>query len=260
MARDQGCALSAAAPRRGSIRSAGAFFVWRSGAAFDVPHGPAMPPSAYSAATGLKRWAACRSASRYSSARTDLNGGLPYLSRWRFASASLCLGQCLGRLLRRCRALRYGWEGGGLRLLVYAVVNVSGAYCVVAGLCGMAGKAMACVCWFMLWTMSRAVIASLPGSAVWAGKSAACVRWLMLWTMSRALIASLPGSAVWLVSLRFAFADLRWGQCLGRLMRRCRALRYVWQASGLSGAPADAKSAAEPLEIRISAAANQKAV
>ena len=230
MARDQGCALSAAAPRRGSIRSAGAFFVWRSGAAFDVPHGPAMPPSAYSAATGLKRWAACRSASRYSSARTDLNGGLPYLSRWRFAFASLCLGQCLGRLICRCRALRYGWEGGGLRLLVYAVVNVSGAYCVVAGLCGMAGKAMACVCWLMLGAVSRAVIASLPGSAVW------------------------------LVSLRFAFADLRWGQCLGRLLCRCRALRYVWQASGLSGAPADAKSAAEPLEIRCSAAANQKAL
>ena len=198
MARDQGCALSAAAPRRGSIRSAGAFFVWRSGAAFDVPHGPAMPPSAYSAATGLKRWAACRSASRYSSARTDLNGGLPYLSRWRFAFASLCLGQCLGRLICRCRALRYGWEGGGLRLLVYAVVNVSGAYCVVAGLCGMAGKAMACVCWLMLGAVSRAVIASLPGSAVW------------------------------LVSLRLAFAGLCCGQCLGRLLRRCRALRYGW--------------------------------
>ena len=176
MARDQGCALSAAAPRRGSIRSAGAFFVWRSGAAFDVPHGPAMPPSAYYAATGLKRWAACRSASRYGSVRTDLNGGLPYsiemavcvcelmlgavswevdaslsgsavwLVRLWLASAGLCCGQCLGRLLRRCRALRYGWEGYGLRLLVYVVDNVSGAYCVVAGLCGMAGKLAVCVC------------------------------------------------------------------------------------------------------------------
>ena len=160
----------------------------------------------------------------------SLPGFAVWLGRRWLASAGLCLGQCLWRLMRRCRALRYGWEGYGLRLLAYAWGSVSGAYCVVAGLCGMAGK------------------------------PAARVRWLMLWAMSRAFIASLPGSAVWLVSWRFAFADLRWGQCLGRLMRRCRALRYVWQASGLSGAPADAKSAAEPLEIRISAAANQKAV
>lgn len=66
-----------------------------------------------------------------------------------------------------------------------------------------------------------------------AGKPAARVRWLMLWAMSRALIAPLSGSAVWLVSWRFAFADLRWGQCLGRLMRRCRALWYGWQVGGL---------------------------
>ncbi len=160
----------------------------------------------------------------------SLPGFAVWLGRLWLASAGLCCGQCLRRLMRRCRTLRYGWEAGGSCPLAYAVGNVSGAYCVVAGLCGMAGK------------------------------PAARVLWLMLWAMSRALIASLSGSAVWLVSRRLVSSGLCCGQCLGRLMRRCRALRYVWKASGLHGAPADAKSAAEPLEIRISAAANQKAL
>lgn len=78
-----------------------------------------------------------------------------------------------------------------------------GGCCVVVGLCGMAGKAVACVCWFMLGAVSRAVIASLSGSAVWLGR-------------------------LWLVS-----AGLCCGQCLGRLLRRCRALWYGWQVGGL---------------------------